>query len=90
MHVSTRRNMKAPVMGMPMGVADYTTKDFEILDSDGNNVLFGIDPLEAVELTVINEEGTEVNHTFQAGPLPYYIKKILKDETATVVVQYYL
>lgn len=79
-----------PFMGIPMGAADFSAADFIAQHpSSGENVLFGIDPESKVTLTVVNALGVQVEHTFQAGPNPYFIKAIKQQESA-VTVNYYI
>jgi len=90
--LETSRGEVAPIMGCPMGPADFSAGDFtaDNPDSGETGVLFGIDPTEAVELTVINEYDQEVTQTFQPGPNPYLIKKIKQDAAETIVVNYFI
>lgn len=92
MKLTTNKGKNAILMGCPMGQADFSSADFTA-DNPGSGeteVMFGVDPEEAVELMVINEYGQEVTQTFQAGPNPYLIRKIKKDETETIKVYYFI
>lgn len=93
MAIETRYGNRAPVMGCPMGVVDISENDFSVEHPDypdEKDILFGIDPEELVTLTVTNELGQEVEQTFQAGPNPYYIKKIKADAAVAVKIHYFI
>jgi DNA primase len=92
MRLETDKGKIAMLMGCPMGAADFATGDFTAThpESGETEILFGIDPTEAVELTVVNEYDQEVTQTFQAGVQPYLFKKIKQDATETIVVNYFI
>lgn len=91
-YIETNKGQNAMIMGCPMGAADFSAGDFEATHPETGQVgvLFGIDPEEAVELTVVNEYGQEVTQKFQPGPNPYLLKKIKQDATETIVVNYFI
>jgi hypothetical protein len=90
----TDKNKPAKMMGCPMGPADFSAGDFQAFHPDDTDeeypLLFGIDPLEQVELTVVNEFDHEVTQTFNPGVNPYLLKKIKQDATETIVVNYFI
>lgn len=91
MRLETDKGQVAPIMGCPMGPADFSAADFEATHPEtGQKVLFGIDPEDTVELTVINEYGEEVTQKFHPGPNPYLLKKIIQDATEAIVVNYFI
>lgn len=90
--LETDKGQVAMIMGCPMGPAAFSAADFVATHPETGQVgiLFGIDPTEAVELTVVNEYDDEVTQTFQPGPNPYLIKKIKQDAAETIVVNYFI
>ena len=90
----TDKNKPAMIMGCPMGKADFSVGDFQAYypsdTEETTPVLFGIDPEDTVELTVINEYGVEVTQKFHPGPNPYLLLKIIQDATETIVVNYFI
>lgn len=91
MRLETDKGQVAPIMGCPMGPADFSAADFEATHPEtGQKVLFGIDPDDTVELTVVNEYDQEVTMNFKPGVNPYWIKKIKKDATETIVVNHFI
>ena len=89
--LETDKGRVAMIMGCPMGEADFSSADFEASHPiTGQRVLFGIDPEEAVELTVVNEYDKQVTHIFQPGTQPYLIKKIIQDNAVTTKVNYFI
>lgn len=92
--ISTDKGVPVMMMGCPMGPADFSAEDFQAFrpsDTEKKTpVLFGIDPDDMVELTVVNEFGQEVTHTFQPGAQPYLLRKIKKDANVTVQVNYFI
>ena len=90
----TDKGQRAMIMGCPMGKADFSAADFQAYypsDTEKTTpVLFGIDPEDTVELTVINEYGEEVTQKFHPGPNPYLLKKIIQNATETIVVNYFI
>lgn len=90
----TDKGKPAMMMGCPMGKADFSAADFQAYypsDTDKEvPILFGIDPEETVELTVVNEFDEEVTQKFQPGPNPYLLKKIKLDAAETIVVNYFI
>jgi len=87
-----REGNEVPVMGHPMGPADFSAKDFVAKHplSGEVGIPFGIDPTETVELTVINLFGMQVVHTFNPGANPYFVRAIKQDAAQQVVVNYYI
>lgn len=90
----TDKGKPAKIMGCPMGPADFSAGDFQAYHPDDTEnerpLLFGIDPAEAVELTVVNEFDAEVTQTFHPGPQPYLLKKIKQDADENIVVNYFI
>jgi len=87
-----REGNVVPVMGHPMGPIDISTKDFVAKHPRSGEVgiLFGLDPIETVELTVVNFFGQTVVHTFQPGAAPYVIKAVKQDAAMATVINYYI
>jgi len=90
----TDKGKPAMIMGCPMGPADFSAGDFQAYrpsdTEETTPVLFGIDPDDTVELTVVNEYDQEVTMNFKAGPNPYLLKKIKMDATEATVVNYFI
>ena len=91
MKLLDREGNELPIMGHPMGPANFSAHDFlaKHPKSGEIGILFGIDPTDVVELTVINMFGITVTQTFQPGPNPYLIKAIL-EQVVAVTVNYYI
>jgi hypothetical protein len=91
MKLQDREGNDLPIMGHPMGPADFSTNDFLAKNPVSGEIglAFGIDPTDVVELTVINLFGKTVTHTFQPGPNPYLIKAI-KQQIVAATVNYYI
>ena len=90
--LETDKGQQAMIMGCPMGPAVFSAADFVATHPETGQagILFGIDPTEPVELTVTNEFDQEITQTFHPGPNPYLFKKIKKDATETIVVNYFI
>jgi hypothetical protein len=92
MNLDTNKGKQAMIMGCPMGAADFSATDFIAVHPETglSGVLFGIDPADVVTLTVVNEYDQQVEHTFQPGPQPYLLKKIIKNSTVVTTVNYFI
>lgn len=92
MKFQDREGNDLPIMGHPMGPADFSGKDFlaKHPKSGEIGIPFGIDPTAAITLTVINLFGLTVVHTFQPGPNAYLIKAIVQQSNGGTVVNYYI
>lgn len=93
MKATTRYGNSASIMGCPMGLVDISASNFDVTHPQypgEGKILFGIDPEEAVTLTVVNEYGQEVEQTFQPGPNPYFIKEIKLDATVETTIHYFI